>query len=70
MPFDDAKILEFIQYQKSDEAPFIIYEDLECTIVKIIICKNNPENSSTNIFYQVSQCLQYLWLEAYKISMG
>ena len=35
MPSDDSKILEFDQYQKSDKAPFIIYEDLECIIEKI-----------------------------------
>ena len=47
MPPEDAKILEFNQYQKSDKAPFIIYADLECIIEKIDECKNNPENSST-----------------------
>ena len=35
------------QYQKSDEARFIIYADLDCIIAKINVCKNNPENSST-----------------------
>ena len=43
MPSEDSKILEFNQYQKSYEAPFIIYTDLECTIEKIDGCKNNPE---------------------------
>ena len=47
MPFDDTKILEFNQYQKSDKAPFIIYADLECIIEKIDGYKNNPKNSST-----------------------
>ena len=47
MPSEDAKTLEFNQYQKSDKAPFIIYADLECIIEKIDGCKNNPENSST-----------------------
>ena len=47
MPFEDTKILEFNQYQKSDNAPFIIYADLECSIEKIDGCTNNPENSST-----------------------
>ena len=28
MPAEDTKILEFNQYQKSDEAPFIIYANL------------------------------------------
>ena len=47
MPFDDTKILEFNQYQKSDKAPFIIYVDLECIIENIDGCKNCPQNSST-----------------------
>ena len=29
MPSEDTKILEFNQYQKSDEASFIIYSDHE-----------------------------------------
>ena len=44
----DTKILEFNQYQNPDEAPFIIYADLECIIELIDGCKNNPENSSTS----------------------
>ena len=44
MPSEDTKILEFNQYQKSDEALFIIYVVLECLIVKIDECKTNPEN--------------------------
>ena len=47
MPSKDTEVLEFNQYQKSDKALFIIYEDLECKIEKIDECKNNPENSST-----------------------
>ena len=47
MPYNDTKISEFNQYQKSDKAPFIVYADLECIIVKIGGCKNNPENLST-----------------------
>ena len=47
MPSEDTKILEFKQYQKSDKAPFIIYADLECLIVKTEGCKNHPKNSST-----------------------
>ena len=42
---EDNEILEFNEYQKSDKAPFIIY-DLECMIKKIDGCKINPENSS------------------------
>ena len=46
MPSEYTKILEFIRDQKSDKAPFIIYEDLECIIERIDGCKNNSENSS------------------------
>ena len=46
MPSEVNKILEFNQDQKSDEAQFIIYADLECLIEKIDGCKNNTENSS------------------------
>ena len=44
MPFEDTKIVEFNQYQKSDKVPFVIFANLECLIEKI---KNNSENSST-----------------------
>ena len=47
MSSENAKILEFNQYQKSDKAPFIIYADLERLIENINGCKNNPEKSST-----------------------
>ena len=47
MPPEDTKMLEFNQYHKSDKAPFIIYEDLECLIEKIDRCKSNRGNSST-----------------------
>ena len=43
--FNDSKTL--IQDQKSDKAPFIIYEDLECIIERIDGCRNNSQNSST-----------------------
>ena len=42
----DSRLLEFNQYKKPDEAPFIIYANLECLIEKIDGCKNHPENSS------------------------
>ena len=47
MSFEDTKILEFSQNQKSDKASLIIYADLECITEKIDGCKNNPKNSST-----------------------
>ena len=47
MPSEDIKILEFNQYQKSDQIPFIIYTYLGCVSEKIDGCKNNPQNLST-----------------------
>ena len=47
MSFEDIKILEINEYQKSDKAPLIIYVGAECIIKKIDGCENNPENSST-----------------------
>ena len=44
MPSEETKILEFNQYYKSDNAPFIIYADLKCVIEKIDGCKNNHED--------------------------
>ena len=57
MPSEDTKMLEFRQYQKSDEALFIVYADLECIMKKIDGCKNNPENSSTT---KVSEHIPFL----------
>ena len=49
MSSEYTKILEFNQYQKSDNSTlFIIYADLECMIEKIDGCKNNPDNSFTS----------------------
>ena len=47
VPSEDSRILEFNQYQKSDNTPFVIYADLECLIEKIDGFKNNPKNSVT-----------------------
>ena len=47
MPSENIKILEFIQYQNSDKAPFVIYTDLECLKEKTDEWENNPPNSST-----------------------
>ena len=47
MPSEGTKILEFNQYQISDEASLIIYADLEFITEKTDECKNNIENSYT-----------------------
>ena len=47
MPFEDTKILEFNQYQKSKKAPFFIYSNLEYIMERIDGSKINPENLST-----------------------
>ena len=73
MPFEDTKILELNQYQKSDKTPSISYVDLECIIEKSdgleIIMKNHLQQKQANTFHQIFQFLQYLHLEAQKISM-
>ena len=40
-------VVELNQYQKFDQALFIIYADLRCIIEKTDGCKINPEHSST-----------------------
>ena len=67
MHFGNTKILEFNQYQKSDNVPLIIYADLECVIETIDDrCKNKSEKSFTTklkiIFHHIP-CLQYHHLE-------
>ena len=56
MPFQDTKILEVNQYQKSDEAPFVIYADLECLIERIDICKNNHQNPFRDHCHYTGEC--------------
>ena len=68
MSSENTKILGLNQYQSSDNAPFIIYADLECIIEKIDGCNNNLkvhlQQNKAKIFHQVFQCLQFLGLEA------
>ena len=47
IPFEDIKILEFNQYQKTDRISFIIYADLECITEKTDARKNNADCEST-----------------------
>ena len=47
MSSEKGKILEFKQYIKSDEIPYIIYADIESLILKKYRCENDPEKSST-----------------------
>ena len=66
------KTLEFNQFYKSNETPFIISPDLESLIKKLDGYKNNPENLSTkkvSEHVQVFQFLQYHNLKPSKISM-
>ena len=41
MPYEDTKILEFNQYQKSDKTPFVFNADLEFLLENIDGCKIN-----------------------------
>ena len=47
MLFEDTKILESNQYQKSNKVPFAIYADPKFLIKKIDGCKNNSVYSFT-----------------------
>ena len=47
MLFEDAKIIGFKQYKKSNKVSFFIYIDLECLLAKIDGFKSNTEISST-----------------------
>ena len=47
MPFEDTKISEFNEYQKSDKTLFSICVDFECIIQKIDGSTNKLENSFT-----------------------
>ena len=47
MPSDYTEILEFNQFRRSNETPFIIYTDLESFIEKSDGCKYNSEKLST-----------------------
>ena len=46
MPKEDAKI-RCLPGEKSLQAPFIAYVDLECIFKKMQYCQNNPKNSYT-----------------------
>ena len=47
MPSDYTEILEFDQFRRSSETPFMIYRDLESFIEKNDGCKYNSEKLST-----------------------
>ena len=47
MSSEDTTTLEFNQYWKSDQTPYITYVDLESLIKKIYGCNNNFERLST-----------------------
>ena len=45
MPDVDTNILESKPGKKSLKHPFIIYADLECLLLKMNTCNNNPNKS-------------------------
>ena len=49
MPDVDNKILESKPEKKSLKHPFIIYADLECLLLKMNTCNNNPNRSYTTV---------------------
>ena len=47
MPIKANNTLKYNHGEKLLEAPFIIYADLECLLIKRQFCQNNPNESST-----------------------
>ena len=47
MPTKDNNIIKYNQEEKSIKLPFVIYADLECSLEKMSMCQNNPNESST-----------------------
>ena len=47
MPTKDNKTLKYNHGEKSLKAPFTIYTDLECLLIKKHSCQNNPKESYT-----------------------
>ena len=47
MPTKDNKTLKYNHGEKSLKAPFTIYADLECLLIKEQSCQNNPKRSYT-----------------------
>ena len=47
MPTNDNNTIKYNQGEKSIKLPFVVYADLEYLLEKMIICYNNPEESST-----------------------
>ena len=45
MPRWVEKILKYNHGEKSLKAPFVIYLDLECLLLKMLSCQNDPKNS-------------------------
>ena len=44
---EDNKILKYKHGEESLKAPFTIYADLECLLIKEQSCQNNPNESYT-----------------------
>ena len=47
MPTKDSKALKYNHGEKSLKAPFTIYANLECLLIKEQYCQNNPNESYT-----------------------
>ena len=47
MPTKDNKTLKYNRKEKSVKAPFTIYADLGCLVIKEQSCQNNPNESHT-----------------------
>ena len=44
MPTKENNIIEYNQGEKSIKLPFVVYADLECLLLKMSTCQNNPNH--------------------------
>ena len=56
MPTKDNNIIKYNQGEKSIKLPFVVCADLECLLVKMNTCQNNPDESSTTEINKHAPC--------------
>ena len=51
MPTEDNNAIKYSHGEKSLKAPWVIYVDFECLLIKQQSCQNNPNDSYTEKSY-------------------
>ena len=55
MPNKGEKV-QFKNYHKQSDVPFVIYADFEATVEKLHGVKNNPDTSYTDSYQKLKDC--------------